>query len=37
MIHDFANMRRLSEPFPDVEAAADVREQAGEALRQAFE
>ncbi len=37
MIHDFANMRRLSEPFPGVEAANDVRERAGEALREAFE
>ncbi|WP_227354403.1 alpha/beta hydrolase [Haladaptatus salinisoli] len=37
MIHDFANMRRLAEPFPGIEAAADVRERAGDALREAFE
>ncbi|ADJ15455.1 alpha/beta hydrolase [Halalkalicoccus jeotgali] len=37
MIHDFANMRRLADPFPNVEAAADVRQRAGEALRGAFE
>lgn len=37
MIHDFANMRRLAEPFPNVEAANDVRQRAGEALREAFE
>lgn len=37
MIHDFANMRHLAEPFPDVEAADDVREHAGEALQKAFE
>ncbi|UPV74311.1 alpha/beta hydrolase fold domain-containing protein [Halorussus limi] len=37
MIHDFANMRRLSDPFPNVDAAEDVRERAGEALRDAFE
>lgn len=37
MIHDFANMRHLSEPFPDIEAADDVRREAGEALRRAFE
>lgn len=37
MIHDFANMRRLADPFPNIEAANDVRERAGEALRRAFE
>lgn len=37
MIHDFANMRRLAEPFPNVEAANDVRRRAGEALQEAFE
>lgn len=37
MIHDFANMRRLADPFPSVEAADDVRRRAGEALRRAFE
>ena len=37
MIHDFANMSRLSEPFPNVEAANDVQERAGEALEEAFE
>ncbi|MFC4549327.1 MULTISPECIES: alpha/beta hydrolase [Halorussus] len=37
MIHDFANMRRLADPFPGIDAAQDVRERAGEALRQAFE
>ncbi len=37
MIHDFANMRRLADPFPGVEAADDVRRRAGEALRRAFE
>ncbi|QLG28415.1 alpha/beta hydrolase [Halorarum halophilum] len=37
MIHDFANMSELAEPFPNVEAANDVQEQAGEAVREAFE
>lgn len=37
MIHDFANMRQLADPFPNIEAAEDVLEQAGEALRMAFE
>lgn len=37
MIHDFANMRRLAEPFPDIDAANDVRKRAGDALREAFE
>jgi len=37
MIHDFANMRRLADPFPGVEAAEDVRRRAGEALRRTFE
>lgn len=37
MIHDFANMSQLSEPFPDIEAANDAHERAGEALRAAFE
>jgi len=33
MIHDFANMRRLADPFEGIDAAVDVRERAGEALR----
>jgi acetyl esterase len=37
MIHDFANMRRLSDPFEGIEAAVDVRSRAGEALQDAFE
>ncbi|WP_114579488.1 alpha/beta hydrolase [Saliphagus sp. LR7] len=37
MIHDFANMRRLADPFPAIEAADDVRKRAGEALQKAFE
>lgn len=37
MIHDFANMRRLAEPFPNIEAANGVRKRAGDALREAFE
>ncbi|KZN26530.1 alpha/beta hydrolase [Haladaptatus sp. R4] len=37
MIHDFANMRRLADPFPGVEAAKDVRQRAGKALRDAFD
>jgi acetyl esterase len=37
MIHDFANMRRLADPFEGVEAAKDVRKRTGEALRNAFE
>lgn len=37
MIHDFANMRRLAEPFPGIEAAADLHERAGDALQEAFE
>ncbi|WP_227375234.1 alpha/beta hydrolase [Haladaptatus halobius] len=36
MIHDFANMRRLSEPFPNVDAAEDVRRRAGKALEEVF-
>ncbi|XVH33482.1 alpha/beta hydrolase (plasmid) [Haloferacaceae archaeon DSL9] len=36
MIHDFANMRRLADPFPGINAAEDVRERAGEALKGAF-
>ena len=36
MIHDFANMRRLADPFPGIEAAQDVRERAGQALQEAF-
>lgn len=37
MIHDFVNMSQLSEPFPDIEAANDAHERAGEALRTTFE
>ena len=37
MIHDFANLRRLAEPFPGIEAANDVRKQAGEALQRALD
>lgn len=37
MIHDFANMRRLADPFPDVEPADDVHRRAGEALQEAFQ
>lgn len=37
LIHDVANMRRLPDPFPDLEAADDVLERAGETLRTAFE
>ena len=37
LIHDFANMRRLAAPFPNVEAASDIRRRAGEAIRQTFE
>ncbi|MFC5972311.1 alpha/beta hydrolase [Halomarina salina] len=37
MIHDFANMRHLADPFPGIEAADDVLERAGTALREAFE
>ncbi|GAA0197202.1 alpha/beta hydrolase [Haladaptatus pallidirubidus] len=37
MIHDFANMSQLSEPFQGIEAANDVQERAGRALREAFE
>ncbi|ELY98768.1 alpha/beta hydrolase [Natrialba aegyptia] len=37
MIHDFANMSQLADPFPAVEAGADVQERAGKALREAFE
>jgi len=37
MIHDFANMRRLADPFEGIEAAEDVCERAGEALREAFD
>ncbi|WP_248906096.1 alpha/beta hydrolase [Halocatena marina] len=36
MIHDFANMRRLAEPFPSIEAANDVRMRASDALKAAF-
>ena len=36
MIHDFANLRRLADPFPGIEAADDVRSRAGEALQRAF-
>ncbi|MFD1642794.1 alpha/beta hydrolase [Halohasta litorea] len=36
MIHDFANMRRLADPFEGIEAAEEVRERAGEALRETF-
>jgi acetyl esterase len=36
MIHDFANMRRLADPFPGIEAADDVLERAGTAVRDAF-
>lgn len=35
-IHDFANMRRLSEPFAGIEAVSDAHERADEALREAF-
>ena len=37
MIHDFANMSRLAEPFPGIDAANDVHERAGKALREAFQ
>lgn len=37
MIHDFANMSQLSDPFPGIDAANDVQERAGEALQEAFE
>lgn len=37
LIHGLVNVRRLSEPFRGIEAASDVRERAGGALREAFE
>ncbi|WP_224269587.1 alpha/beta hydrolase [Haloprofundus salinisoli] len=37
MIHDFANMSQLADPFTAIEAANDVHERAGKALREAFE
>ncbi|SFS92875.1 alpha/beta hydrolase [Halostagnicola kamekurae] len=37
MIHDFANMSQLAEPFPSIEAANDIQERAGNALREALE
>ncbi len=36
MIHDFANMRQLSDPFEGIEETNDVLERAGEALRNTF-
>lgn len=36
MIHDFANMRRLADPFPGIQAAEDVRKRAGKVLQKAF-
>lgn len=36
MIHDFANMSQLSEPFDGIEAATDAHQRAGEALRAVF-
>ncbi|MDS0295707.1 alpha/beta hydrolase [Halogeometricum luteum] len=37
MIHDFANMSQLADPFPSIGAAADAHARAGAALRGAFE
>jgi acetyl esterase len=36
MIHDFVNMRRLRDPFPDVERAEDALDRTGAALHDAF-
>jgi acetyl esterase len=36
MIHDFVNMRRLRDPFPDIERAEDALDRSGAALQEAF-